>query len=430
MKLFNNRVSLNSSSDVQIASDKGFSFVIAFFLITSVYLIPFATSFSFGEIIVFISILWMCVKYRKIKVYKNDLFVIFAIYAVICSFFMGIINNCHISDTTIRLLRDAFYWSVIFIFGYSFIDYDTFKKWIKTMCILLCLYIITQFLVFFLTGYLIPGFFLNATVAETSTASEIYQHIIEMAHWKGYLKANGFLTEGSHCGQALAIGMVIVFDFNNVENNTRKTFFTIGLFSLGSLLTFTATGFAFTFIIWIGIIFLLIKSGQANKKIGIPLLFIFVVILGYIFLRDSINIISVAERISSSMSSSTADNSSFLRVYKGFSIWGGLPLDNKIFGLGFGNYNNLSYLVKGISADYIASEYMNTISYILVSSGVFGFLLYILFCGKMFIQSNYNGKFMMVIIMIMSLSSSPYSSVFWVWMWLIVINNRRGVCYE
>ena len=95
---------------------------------------------------------------------------------------MIFIEHGNISDTVTRIMRDAFFYVYICSFAYSYLDYTTFKIWLKNISIILAFLVIAQELVYILTGYLIPGFFLNATVSQTTSARQIYNHIQNFAN--------------------------------------------------------------------------------------------------------------------------------------------------------------------------------------------------------------------------------------------------------
>lgn len=417
-------ISINNDRNVEKDQCK-FAFVLAVMMVLSVYLLPFATFVSFGEVLIILSIIGLVIKFQKIYIYKNIALYLFVFYGAISSILISILLKADMFQTISRLIRDGFYWIVIYVFGYSFLNFKVFVKWVKIICTCLSIYIIVQFLVYMMIGYVIPGFPMNAVVAESCTAMDIYQNTIESAIRNGYLKANGFLTEGAHCGQALAIGVVLLPDFNAIEKTSRKTYYLMVLYSLAGILTFSATGMVLIGFVWFMVLVKVIKSGRINKKIAVPtIIFLGLILLFLFFAGDKLNLHSVLNRLLSATSSSTADNSSFLRLYRGFAFWHGLPIENKLFGIGFGNFGDLSYLSKGImgSPD---NEYMNSISYILVSSGVIGELLYAIYIITMYKQSNSTGRVMTFLLILMSLSSSPYSSVYWIWMTLGIIYNIK-----
>lgn len=405
----------------------GFTFLVSMMMLFSVYLLPFATFLSWGELLLFISMIGLLLRYHTISMYKSNALFMFVTYGIIVSIIMTMIYKADMTQTISRLFRDGFYWILIYVLGYSFLNNQLFRKWVKVICTCLSIYIITQFVVYMLTGYLIPGFPMNAVVSASTSSIEIYNSTIESALRNGYLKANGFLTEGAHCGQALSIGIVVIFDFDKTDENDKTTFGLMLIFSLASILTFSATGLALVGIVWIAVILTLMKSGRISKKIALPIFFMLILLVIFVvFAGNTLNISSVVNRILHASSSSTADNSTFFRLYRGFELWKGLPFENKIFGIGFGNIKSLSHLSKGMLQGIVNNEYMNTISYILISSGVLGSVLYLVYIIQMYIQTNRSGRVMVLLLFMMSLSASPYSSVFWVWMMMFIISRQRS----
>ena len=404
-----------------------FSFLLAMFILSSVYLLPFYTSMSVGEMLLAFAMLWLAVKYQRVKVFKNEALYLYTIYGVFISIFMLLVYRVDATQTINRLLRDCYYWVLIYIFGYSFFNHIIFKRWTSVICTILSIYILLQFVIYMTTEYLIPGFPMDAVVSTYCSAWEIYQNTIASALRNGYLKANGFLTEGAHCGQALAIGALILFDFDNPGRTDKKNFCLIVLFSIASLLTFSVTGMALIGFVWMFIVMALLRSKVARKKYMLSLLFVlftFLVIIILISIR--LNFLVVITRAMNAISLTTADNSTLVRLYKGFMIWNGMPFVQKVFGIGFGNFENLFYLSNALKYSSLSSEYMNTLSYILVSSGIVGFILYLCYIVKIYIKTNKTGKVMTLLLLLMSFSASPYSSVYWVWMTLVIICGRKN----
>lgn len=402
--------------------DKAFSVLIVLLLLFGVYLVPNIPSISIGESILILTYIIIVLKKRKVLIYFDYTLFLFIAYSLVISFLVVFIEHGSVINTISRITRDTFYYITIYIFSFSFLDYSTFLYWVKRICIVLAILIILQELVYILTGYLIPGLLFSGVVAKTQTVDQLYQHMLVSANRTGYLKANGFLTEGAHCAQALAISSLAIYDF---EKHDRKSIWLTMFFSVASAMTFSASALVFTGLIWIMIIISMIRQKRINTVIGLSLMAVFIIMLGLGFVGGSIQISSVFNRLLSALSSSTADRSAFLRIYKGFVYWKGLPLINKFAGIGFGNYESLVNLYTGEITSMLLDEYMNSLSYILVSSGIIGFILFIVFYIKLFKKCNYKGKMFIILLLFMSISSSPYSSIYWIWMMLFILFNTR-----
>ncbi len=104
-----------------------------------------------------------------------------------------------------------------------------------------------------------------------------------------------------------------------------------------------------------------------------------------------------------------------LRLLQGIEVFKQLPPLAKWFGIGFGNVN--SFLVENsittIYSNNIGNEYMNGFSTVLVSSGIIGFLFYMLIWFGMFFENRYlvNRMIWLVISMLMCTSAIFYSPI-------------------
>lgn len=390
----------------------------------SVYRVPVLPMFSFGEIVLLLlAILLLALLKGKVQIYINSILCSFIVYAIVSSIVVSICQGINLLDVVTRLMRDAFYYILIFCVGYSYINYDCFIKYMKIFCVLLSLFIIFQELYFFITGKYVFGVLMSGVVSTSSSTQEIYQDALLWVSRNGYLKANGFLAEAAHCVQFLSIGMISLIDFKDVSNTFIPNLKYLLLFSIASICTFAASAMIYIGIIWIIIIFLLIKEKGRFQNPLILALFILLVLAIIVVALKTSGLTRVLNRLLSASSSSSSDGSSFVRLYKGYAFWMGMPIFNKIFGIGFGNYSSMYPLYEGPYSDFMSSEYMNSLSYVLVSSGVIGFILFICFAINIFRRATYNGKICMVLLMLMFVSASVYSSVCLVWAMLIILNG-------
>ena len=140
------------------------------------------------------------------------------------------------------------------------------------------------------------------------------------------------------------------------------------------------------------------------------------------------NVMVVIQRFTKTLSGDNVTNSSQLRMMKGFTTFLALPLPQKIFGIGFGNYLAAVPLIsRSATINMINSEYMNTVSYILVSAGIIGFIIMALFFIRLFRNNFGLGRIMIIALVIMSFGSSVYNSPIWIWMMLLILySGSRG----
>lgn len=403
-----------------VREDTPFSLLLVFSLVLGVYRISVFPALSFADAILILSFIVLIIKYHVLELFPDKVLYVFLVYSIMITLFVAIIKNTDLSETITRLLGDGFYYICIFAFAYSFLNYKYFSKWVYRICVALGLYVVLQQIVFLSTDYLLPGFLMSATVTQTNTPIEIYQGTMSSAHRLGYLKANGFLLEGAHVAQALAIGFLVSYDF---DNNDFKSIKRAMFFSVSSILSFSASAVFYIAFLWLVIMFRMMKSNRINKRISAILMVVLIgaVILALLSVSD--RMLSVVGRLFSASNISTADHSSYMRLYKGYDYWTKIPLIYQIFGIGFGNYMSLTFLYNGTNFDIMNSEYMNSLSYLLISSGIIGIIMLVLVFTKLYRRSNLKGKIAILLLLLFCISSSVYSSIYWIWLVVVIMYN-------
>ncbi len=333
----------------KIEGGKKFDFFtasIVFLVFARIYCLPSVTAISVGEIILCFAIILAMLKNKRLILPNMGVFYCFFFYAVLSSLLIAILHSTGFNDVLIRLLRDTLYWAITIIFSANYLKYDLFLKYIKIAAIVTSVMVVLQEIVFLLTGFLIPGFFLNADLSVSSSALEIYQHTVKIAIRNGYLKAPGFFTEGAHCAHMLVISSVLLMDFD--KKKKKGDLKLLLLFMAACVLTFSASGLAYVGFVALAYLIFVSNTDSAVKKKLLLIVGGCICFIGVIaFFDDGNAFTSVFNRIFSALDSDSVDGSAFLRIYKGFNFWINIPFVYKLFGIGFGNYNNMRYLYSG-----------------------------------------------------------------------------------
>lgn len=130
----------------------------------------------------------------------------------------------------------------------------------------------------------------------------------------------------------------------------------------------------------------------------------------------------------------TTSSTGSLRILRGYYIFSlGNPI-NKIFGIGFGNIIN--YLIKnGITTPYdgnllIGNEYMNSLSYILVASGILGFLLFLVFLLQSFVYIDSNSKLILLYLIVLLSTSAIILSPTYVVISVFLLSKTNSYRYS
>lgn len=402
-----------------------FSYLVVIMMLGNVYLFPLFRSLDMGEIILIVFIPYFVVNMRTFSIKREySLIYLFVCYSLLVTMIMSVLLNGNMSDPIVRMLRDFFYYFVIFYLGFHFFDMKSFKKILVRFCVLLSAFVIVQVLVYTFIGYFIPGFLMNAPLNDGGyTGAQLYSNYIRYASIAGYLKPNGFLCEPAHCAQCFFVTILVLLFGNYREKNDIK----IAIFiSIGMVLTMSTSAmlyFMFSWGMWC------FKESKRNF-IKILVIVCCCFAIGVLALKNGKldSVLVVIQRFTQTLSGDNITNSSQLRMMKGFITFSALPLLLKIFGIGFGNYSAaIPFFSSSAEINMMDNEYMNTVSYILMSAGIIGFVIMILFFIRLFRKSYGLGKIMIIALVIMSFGSSVYSSPIWIWMMLIILySGRRG----
>lgn len=398
-----------------------FTFMVVAVIVFDVYTMPLLRFLSWGEFIFICLTPYFLTKTRGIRFIRGPLIwvLMFCAYGIICSVFGMILINGSARDIGVRVIREAFYYIIIFGLGIVLFDYEYFKKIVSKLVMALAFFVLVQTIVYFLTGYLIPGLIPNVEINDGGiTGQQMYQIILKNAGYMGYIKPNGFLCEPAHCAHCFFIYLLIILFEEDPVSNQRQ-FIRAGIVSLAMIATMSTSAFIELAVAWIAWLIV----GKRKKVLQIVLVAI-AMVGAYIlvFKRGDTSYSAVLERFTRMFSNQqVASYSGNLRVLKGFEVFKSLPAFNKIFGIGFGTYdaavNNGLIQLQGYD---LANEYMNTISYILVSTGVVGFAIYIGYFAAVFKSRTITGKLLIVGAFIMALGSGIYCTSIYIWLMLII----------
>lgn len=400
-----------------------FSFLAVIMMFGNVYTFPLLRMLGWGEVLFLLFIPYFLAKSAKmITISKAHLgFIVFMLYCFIGSLIASSLLQASLISLFTRLARDFFYYFIALFLGTKLYDKKTFFHWINVFCICLSVYVMAQSIVYTITGYFIPGFLLNAQINDGGyVGRELYSKYLAYARISGYLRPNGFLCEPSHCAQCFFVGLVVLL-FGEDEQD-RKHIWTAVLFSIGALLTMSTSAVVYVGVTWS---FWLLKEGKHNvfRVLTIVAVGSLSVVFAYKH-GDLINMLSVVNRLTDALSGDYVTNSSSLRIIKGLTIFKNLPVGFKIFGIGFGTYTfALQNSIISTNVAMVENEYMNSFSYILVSSGIIGGTILLSTFTRLFKKAPYIGRMMIIALFIMALGSSIYSSPICIWIMLVILNS-------
>ena len=405
-----------AQSKTRAKKNKLFTVLVVLSMLGNTYVVPFMPFITFGEVALLFACVVLLVSTEKFYLNIPTGIGIFIAYSIVISFSVSIVLNSF-EDALFRIVRDLFYWILIVAFGHNFFDFTMFRKGVKIFCLLLSAFIFLQVGVYYLTGFLVPGLLPGGMIDSSTNGQAVYDHILFWVGHAGYLKPNGFLSEASHSAQCLFIGAIFVlYDGRKMSEHYGKLL-TILFFLAASVLTFSASAVIYCVFVGVLVLMNIIKENYA-KGFATILIIIF---LGIAVLLN-MGLVSIVNRVLNAFAGGADDGSAFIRIYKGFEVWGNLPGLYKFFGIGFGNYVAVSNTYLGIELE---SEFMSTFSYLLVSTGIIGVFVILAVFVKLFIKCDVGGRVMIIALFVMSMAASVYSTPFWVWSLFWIFNSKK-----
>lgn len=425
---------VNNSYNGQIRRiSKLYTMLVLILPVTNIYASPFP-SISIGEIIIlFMMVVCLFDMFRTKTLYIDMTpFLSYLLYALIISVLCGcwFTINCtsyFMRDSVERMFRDGFYFAIVIMFSPKYFNFEFGKKMLDKISFFLCAFVITQFLVYSATRIYIPGVipWLKTTISGGFTGAELSAKFVATASIDGFVRAPGFFSEPAVVAQFLSVSLLCVLFPTYGKAEYKKAI----LYSITLLITFSVNAYVVLLVCW-GLWFLYSNRGNRDRIIRISL-FIILSIVAFGFLMMNDKTASVINRLIELKNGGRTSGSSVLRVVRGMAFYANMPFIFQIFGSGFGNFIQFKSMYDINTIYEVADEYMNTNAYVLISSGIIGFILYIaaLFRsakGKIILSSM-----IATIVFVFGLSSSIYSSaVYAIMLTFLITAPRKEDIYE
>ena len=396
--------------------EKIFTFLVVFMAWANVYTLP-GVPLGIGELLL---VLFMPLYYKRnmnfcMQDYEKGFLLWFVYTALVTLVFFNYFNAP--LDKLFSIARVACYWTIIFIFGSRLFNVEYFKKWMLFFAIGLSFFIALQSLVYAVSHVLIPGYFLNASLNDGGvTGLQMYERYLQMAHWTGYIRPNGFLCEPSHCSQFLFI--CLMFVITDIKFAFVQKISLALLFSISIILTTSTTGIVLLFLAWL--VYVSIEKKISFFRVPMAIFFaIFIVVL----ISGNLDVENIAvERITNIIDGESVDNSSNLRINNGKIMFLELPFVMKFFGTGFGM---VDYVMNALRiSDY--SPYINTFYVIPFMSGFFGTVLWYVCLIMLYRKSGLRGKALTFGFFALSMGSGIFSTAQMVWFFMLILDDIKA----
>lgn len=412
---------------------KVYTILILLLPITTVYASPIP-SISFGEIItlLFIAILLGDMIMKRELILIKSPFLIYLMYALLVTVVSGLIftvmfNEFSMTDSIQRMIRDTVYFAMALLFAPAYFDFQYGIKVIRKIIFILGIFVFIQFIVYAMLQVYIPGIIpqMKTTISGGITGAELIDRFARNAALDGFARPNGFLKEPASIAQFVSVGLLLELFPQEGRVSFKRAIF----YSFVMLITFSVNAYVALLVCW-SLWALYSNRGSRDYFIRI-ILFVLLLITALILMMQNPKTASIINRLIELKNGDRPTGSAAVRMMRGMAFYFKMPPFYQIFGSGFGNFLQFKSLYNISTIYELADEYMNTNAYILISSGIVGFGLYLSALISEAKRRHILAGMIAVIILMFGLSSSIYcSDVYVIMLAFFITTPKKGNIYE
>lgn len=207
-------------------------------------------------------------------------------------------------------------------------------------------------------------------------------------------RSSSFFLEPAHFAQYILPYYCVV-----VYNTLRNRKISWDFLSLTAVLLLLQSGCGFVGLLGIIVSVLLIK-GLVPAKVKIALVIALaagLLIIVYFFISNPVvvELLSRLDEVTSLEVEAYGAQSGFLRIWRGYFIYGVLEPIYKVFGVGIGSLEYVAKLLYIPGSRYEGS-FMNGIQTLLVTGGIIGTFLFARFFFKMYKRTSYESRLILI----------------------------------
>lgn len=351
----------------------------------------------------------------------------FLIYSLVSSF-MVVMNEQTVDymNVVFMTLRLFFHASLYIWLGYVYLDIGLLMRIYKVFVYVAVCLIFAQWIIFKLTGYLIPYLIPWLELRWTiKSPAEVFAY--RATHLP--LRLSAFFVEPADYAQFIT--PFYIYLLFKEEKKTRTEWIFV-LLIVASVVISTSALFLISIVMISFLWFIRTIKKHGITRAGILVVtFLMIALLIYLMAEGGMNIVSgFLERLSE-IDSSKGATSGNMRVLRGFAVFSKLDFIHKLFGVGVGNtYSySLSHDIR-TPYDYGTSEnfinFMSSLSNILVWNGAVGFAIYLAVMIRQYLCSERVGKVLILYLAILMLSASIYVVPTYPFILSLIIGYERG----
>lgn len=338
------------------------------------------------------------IRYKSLSILNLKRYFLYFFIALLLTLINVLVGtSLNLTVSTYAFLRHVFYAVIIVSIGHKNFNIDYAAKVLIVVALLNSFYGFIQYFAYKLTGIILPWHF---DFLPVKYGTNLIENSTYFFNEFGY-RFSGLFSEPAHFSQYVSIALLVILFYKSDNFNVSRfsKIVVAVVFILALLLNGSGTGFAM--IVFVMALFIVNNEKKTFKNV---LLKIFFIVLGIIFLVYIINnqILNVGLDRILSISDLSSGN---IRIFRPFQVFSSLPVLNKIIGIGYANYRE--YVINSsLATAYelsINSAWTNTFGYILVGSGILGFLFYICFVIYLFKSTKYFYRYLVILILLFAL---------------------------
>lgn len=355
--------------------------------ITEAYYFP-GTSINFWKIlIIIVSLSILVFKPMHKQLIWPPGFKAYFIYGIISS----VIGALYFSN--FGIIYSSLLVSIIYVLALLVIvpraDVDYCKKYYGYTVTVACVIFILQELMYQAVGYRFSGMipFLDVPYEGTSTADFMMGQAYKN-------RSSSIFLEPAHFAQYCSGYLAILLG----ENYRRKRLISVKSIALTAVLFFTISGNAIllTLIAWCMFFILYFKKSFFKFSLAFPIL-----IIGGFILFNKVSETDQGQRLLDRQEeiqykASDRISSGTMRIYRGYFVYGDMPLVLKILGVGTSGTDNA---IEESTYFWMfgKEKYINNVQKILIGTGFVGLVLFLIYGVKQMKMTTIEGKILMML---------------------------------
>lgn len=306
-------------------------------------------------------------------------------------------TSLSLTVSTFAFLRHVFYAVIIASLGYKNFNVDYAAKVLIVVALLNSFYGFIQYFTYNLTGTILPW---HLDFLPVKYGTYLIENSTYLFNEFGY-RFSGLFSEPAHFSQYISIALLVNLFYksdNFMVSRFVKVFISV-VFILALLLNGSGTGFAM--IVFVMALFIINNEKKTIENVLLKMFFIAVGITFLVYIISNQTFNGGLDRILSISDLSSGN----IRIFRPFYVFNSLSVLNKFIGIGYANYS--TYVINSSLATAYElsnnSAWTNTFGYILVGSGILGFLFYIGFVMYLFKNTKYFYRYLVVMILLFAL---------------------------